>query len=165
MGFSKTIETVAKKTPEINKAGIDDTSVLPSAVEEHNENRIFLNLLLNQFDKVKMDLDPYNWEIILTWNEKVNKYKNPVYTFKVRDREIKMATHTSLLSHSQIPKIALPKYQAWGGYFCVGVCKKMFLENFLLPLVCILLSVRVKILLVCLQVKVDQSERTSVFIM
>ena len=113
-GIFKTIETVAKKTPEINKAGIDDTSVLPSAVEEHNENRIFLNLLLNQFDKVKMDLDPYNWEIILTWNEKVNKYKNPVYTFKVRDREIKMATHTESLSHSQIPKIALPKYQAWG---------------------------------------------------
>jgi methylmalonyl-CoA mutase len=34
------------------------------------EDKIFLNLLLNQFDKVKMDLDPYNWEIILTWNEK-----------------------------------------------------------------------------------------------
>lgn len=113
-GIFKTIETVANKTPEINKAGIDDTSVLPSAVEEHNENRIFLNLLLNQFDKVKMDMDPYNWEIILTWDEKVNKYKNPVYTFKVRDREIKMATHTESLSHSQIPKIALPKYQAWG---------------------------------------------------
>ena len=113
-GIFKTIETVAKKTPEINKAGIDDTSVLPSAVEEHNENRIFLNLLLNQFDKVKMDMDPYNWEIILTWDEKVNKYKNPVYTFKVRDREIKMATHTESLSHSQIPKIALPKYKAWG---------------------------------------------------
>jgi methylmalonyl-CoA mutase len=53
-----------------------------------------------------MDLDPYNWEIILTWNEKINKYKDPVYTFKVRDKEIKMPTHTESLSHSQIPKIA-----------------------------------------------------------
>ena len=113
-GIFKTVETVSGKVPTINKIGIDDDSVLPSPVEEHNENRIFLNLLLNQFEKVKMDLDPYNWEIILTWNEKVNKYKNPVYTFKVRDREIKMATHTESLSHSQIPKIALPKYQAWG---------------------------------------------------
>jgi methylmalonyl-CoA mutase len=33
-----------------------------------------------------MDLDPYNWEIILTWNEKINKYKDPVYTFKVREK-------------------------------------------------------------------------------
>ena len=113
-GIYKTIETVSNKKPELNKAGIDDASVLPSATASHDENRIFLNLLLNQFDKVKMDLDPYNWEMILTWNEKVNKYKNPVYTFKVRDREIKMATHTESLSHSQIPKVALPKYQAWG---------------------------------------------------
>ncbi len=113
-GIYKTIETVSNKKPELNKAGIDDASVLPSATAPYDENRIFLNLLLNQFDKVKMDLDPYNWEMILTWNEKVNKYKNPVYTFKVRDREIKMATHTESLSHSQIPKVALPKYQAWG---------------------------------------------------
>ncbi|UFH35390.1 methylmalonyl-CoA mutase family protein [Flavobacterium acetivorans] len=113
-GIFKTLETVSGKVTVLTKAGIDDTSVLPSAIVEHDENRIFLNLLLNQFDKVKMDLDSYNWEIILTWDEKVNKYKNPVYTFKVRDREIKMATHTESLSHSQIPKIALPKYQAWG---------------------------------------------------
>jgi len=117
-GIFKTIESVSGKKPEITKTGINDDSVYKSAPEASgegdDENRIFLNLLLNQFDKVKMDLDPYNWEIILTWDEKVNKYKNPVYTFKVRDKEIKIATHTESLSHSQIPKIALPKYEAWG---------------------------------------------------
>jgi len=113
-GIFKTIESVSGKVPQINKAGIDDSTVLPGAAAAHDENRIFLNLLLNQFDKVKMDLDPYNWEIILNWDEKVNKYKNPVYTFKVRDKEIKIATHTESLSHIQIPKIALPKYEAWG---------------------------------------------------
>lgn len=113
-GIFKTIESVSGKKPEITKTGINDETVLPSALDEKDENRIFLNLLLNQFDKVKMDLDPYNWEIILTWDEKVNKYKNPVYTFKVRDKEIKIATHTESLSHSQIPKVALPKYEAWG---------------------------------------------------
>jgi methylmalonyl-CoA mutase len=115
-GIFKTIESVSGKVPVIIKTGIDDSSVLPGAIEaqEKNENKIFLNLLLNQFDKVKMDLDPYNWEIIQTWDEKVNKYKNPVYSFKVRDKEIKIATHTESLSHQQIPKIALPKYEAWG---------------------------------------------------
>ncbi|MBF4463668.1 methylmalonyl-CoA mutase family protein [Flavobacterium sp. LC2016-12] len=113
-GIFKTIESVSGKIPQITKAGLDDATVLPSGIQEHDENRIFLNLLLNQFDKVKMDLDPYNWEIILNWDEKVNKYKNPVYTFKVRDKEIKIATHTESLSHLQIPKIALPKYEAWG---------------------------------------------------
>ncbi|PKB15643.1 methylmalonyl-CoA mutase family protein [Flavobacterium sp. 5] len=113
-GIFKTLESVSGKVPTINKAGIDDDSVVPSALKEHDDNKIFINLLLNQFDKVKMDLDPYNWEMILTWDEKVNKYKNPVYTFKVRDKEIKMATHTESLSHSQIPKVAMPKYNAWG---------------------------------------------------
>lgn len=119
-GIFKTIESVSGKIPQITKAGIDDESVFLSgveglrAIEAHDENRIFLNLLLNQFDKVKMDLDPYNWEIILNWDEKVAKYKNPVYSFKVRDKEIKIATHSESLSHLQIPKIALPKYEGWG---------------------------------------------------
>ncbi|ODS79644.1 MAG: methylmalonyl-CoA mutase [Chryseobacterium sp. SCN 40-13] len=109
-GIFKTIETVSGKVPVINKAGIDEYSI---AVTD-KEKEPFLSLLTKEFDRVKMNLDPYNWEIILTWDEKVNKYKNPVYSFKVRDKEIKIATHTESLSHSQIPKVALPKYKAWG---------------------------------------------------
>lgn len=103
-GIYKTIESVANKLPELTKSGLE----IPV-----NDNE-FLKLLLAEFDRVKMNLDPYNWKIILTWNEKVNRYKNPFYSFKVRDKEIKIATHTESLSHSQIPKVALPKYQAWG---------------------------------------------------
>ena len=44
----------------------------------------------------------------------MNTYKNPIYAFKVRGKEIKIETHTESLSHTQIPKVALPKYQAWG---------------------------------------------------
>jgi methylmalonyl-CoA mutase len=117
-GIFKTIESVSGKIPEINKIGIIDSSVLQTALELEKpgtaENKIFLNLLLNQFEKVKMDLDPYNWEIILNWNEKTNQYKEPFYSFKVRNKEIKIATHSKSLSHTPIPKIALPKYQAWG---------------------------------------------------
>jgi methylmalonyl-CoA mutase len=107
-GIFKTVESVMGNKPMLTKAGIDHNIVIPK------ESQVFMDLLLDQFDKVKMNLDPYNWEIILTWDEKVNKYKNPVYSFKVRDKEIKIATHTESLSHSQIPKVALPKYQAWG---------------------------------------------------
>jgi len=32
----------------------------------------------------------------------------------VRDKEIKVATHTESLSHTKVPKIALPRYTAWG---------------------------------------------------
>jgi methylmalonyl-CoA mutase len=109
-GIYKTIQSVANTELSITKAGIDDAFVIQTNGDYHP----FLQLLLKEFDRVKMNLDPYNWEIILTWEEKVNKYKNPFYSFKVRDKEIKIATHTESLSHSQIPKVALPKYQAWG---------------------------------------------------
>lgn len=108
-GIFKTIQSVNGNLPEIDKAGIIDDSLNKTA-----ENKLFLELLLQQFDKIKMDLDAYNWEVILTWDEKVNKYKNPIYSFKVRDKVIEIKTHLESLAHSQIPKISLPKYQAWG---------------------------------------------------
>lgn len=104
-GIFKTIETISGKLPVLTQHGIEVTGTQSEELSK---------LLLAEFDKLKRDLDPYNWEVITTWDEKVNKYKNPVYSFKVRDKEIKIQTHTESLSHLQIPKIALPKYEAWG---------------------------------------------------
>jgi len=108
-GIYKTLESVLETTPELDKAGIASDSV--TATEA---NKDFVRMLVSEFDRVKLNLDPYNWEVITGWDEKVNKYKNPVYTFKVRDKEIKIETHSESLSHLQIPRVALPKYQAWG---------------------------------------------------
>ncbi|MCM8569132.1 methylmalonyl-CoA mutase family protein [Gramella jeungdoensis] len=118
-GIYKTIESVAgidtefgkNQTKYLDKNGIDQDEILELAKDSQKE---FLDLLFAEFDKIKMDLDPYNWEIILGWNEKVTKYTEPVYSFKVRDKEIKIETHTESLSHTKIPKVALPKYKAWG---------------------------------------------------
>ncbi len=107
-GIYKTLESVLDGTPVLDKAGIDSTST------ESKENIDFIKLLVGEFDRVKLNLDPYNWEVIMGWDEKVNRYKNPIYSFKVRDKEIKIETHTESLSHTQLPKVALPKYQAWG---------------------------------------------------
>ncbi|PSG88718.1 methylmalonyl-CoA mutase family protein [Aurantibacter aestuarii] len=109
-GIFKTIESVLDTTPKLDKAGIDTKSVSSCAVESKD----FVKMLLGEFDRVKLNLDPYNWEVITGWDEKVNKYKNPIYSFKVRDKEIKIETHSESLSHLQIPKVALPKYRAWG---------------------------------------------------
>ncbi len=109
-GIYKTLESVLEIAPELDKSGIDSESVSSSAVE----NKDFIKLLIAEFDRVKLNLDPYNWEIIIDWDNKVKKYKNPIYSFKVRDKEIKIETHTKSLSQTDIPKIALPKYQAWG---------------------------------------------------
>lgn len=107
-GIYKTVASILGTNPKLDKVGLD------IELQDVNKNRDFIKLLLGEFDRVKLNLDPYNWELLLGWDEKVNKYKNPIYSFKVRGREIKIETHTESLSHIQIPKVALPKYQAWG---------------------------------------------------
>jgi methylmalonyl-CoA mutase len=70
--------------------------------------------LQESFEKEKLNLNPHNWEAIDKWDDKVKKYKDPVYKFKVRDKELSIQTHTESLSHQQIPKVALPKFRSWG---------------------------------------------------
>ena len=111
-GIHQTIESITNASAEIIKTGLNEDEII--SLELPEDDKAFLKLLFAQFEKVKLNFDPYNWEIILNWQEKVQKYKNPVYTFKVRDKEINIETHSESLSHTQIPKIALPKYKAWG---------------------------------------------------
>lgn len=110
-GIHKTLETLTGNKLTLNKHGIDEESL---KAEISEENQQIVDLLKKEFDSIKMDLDPYNWEEIINWDEVVKKYRNSIYTFKVRDKEIKIETHTESLSHLQIPKISLPKYKAWG---------------------------------------------------
>jgi isobutyryl-CoA mutase len=70
--------------------------------------------LKETFEQVKLDLDPRNWILIEEWEGKKKTYTDPVYSFKVRDKEIKIKTHTESLSHTQVPKVALPKFKSWG---------------------------------------------------
>ena len=116
-GIYKTICSVGDVTLSaveksfLGKQGLDQDEILNQVQDDKKD---FIKLLISEFDRVKLNLDPYNWEVITGWEDKVNKYKAPIYSFKVRDKEIKIETHTESLSHLQIPKVALPKYQAWG---------------------------------------------------
>ncbi|MTI22608.1 methylmalonyl-CoA mutase [Fulvivirga sp. RKSG066] len=93
-GLRKSVET-------LKDSDIEDKDRLIKGLEE-------------TYEKIALDFDPRNQKLIDEWEAKVKKYKDPVYTFKVRDKEIKIKTHTESLSHSQIPKVALPKYEGWG---------------------------------------------------
>lgn len=70
--------------------------------------------LQETYEQVKLDLDPRNWILIEEWESKRKTYTDPVYSFKVRDKEIKIKTHTESLSHTQVPKVSLPKFRSWG---------------------------------------------------
>lgn len=80
--------------------------------------------LEEQFEQLKLDFDPRNLAMLEAWDEQVARYKAPEYVFKVRNKEIRIQTHTESLSHNQIPKVALPKYRSWG-----ALLKWMLQEN------------------------------------
>ena len=114
-GIYKTITSILNVNDSsvyLEKNGLNE-EVLISDSHSKTTNDL-LELLIKEFDRIKMDFDPHNWEIILGWNDKVKRYKEPLYSFKVRAKEINIETHTESLSHLQIPKVALPKYEAWG---------------------------------------------------
>jgi methylmalonyl-CoA mutase len=67
-----------------------------------------------ELSRVKKLIDPLHLERLAQWSELVKKYRDPVFTFKVRDKNVNIRTHTESLSHMQVPKVALPKYEAWG---------------------------------------------------
>jgi len=82
------------------------------------------NQLQASFDRIKMDLDPHNWEKLQQWEQTVKRYNDPVYTFQVRGKDINIKTHSQSLSNTQIPKVALPKYRSWG-----DILRWLLLEN------------------------------------
>ncbi|MEW2921404.1 methylmalonyl-CoA mutase family protein [Muricauda sp. ANG21] len=96
----------------VDKSGLNEDWILSKIKKEEEQGLV--GLLIKEFDKIKMNLLPQHWDTLLKWKEKVNRYKSDVYSFNVRDREVNIKTHTESLSHSQIPKVALPKYKAWG---------------------------------------------------
>ncbi|NJB37451.1 methylmalonyl-CoA mutase family protein [Croceivirga sp. JEA036] len=116
-GIYKTILSVAGGVKDLEEIDYVEGSGLAvdklSAIVQE-ENKELLQLLLAEFDRVKMDLLPRNWERLMQWGNQLKRYKDPIFSFKVRDKEIKIETHTTSLSHNQIPKVALPKYKAWG---------------------------------------------------
>ncbi|MGX1929582.1 methylmalonyl-CoA mutase family protein [Flagellimonas sp. 2504JD4-2] len=106
------IDAAKAESKLLSKSGLEEKEV--HALLKNKEDEQLISLLIKEFDRVKMNLDPHNWETILKWNEKKERYRAAVYTFKVRGKDVNIETHSESLSHSQIPKVALPKYEAWG---------------------------------------------------
>ena len=93
-GLQKTLET-------LQASRLEDKDRLIKGIQEAMEIE-------------KRDLDPHNWEVLQQWEAKKAAYAAPEFIFKVRDKELRMATHSESLSHTQVPKVALPKFRSWG---------------------------------------------------
>ncbi|MGX5202680.1 methylmalonyl-CoA mutase family protein [Aliikangiella sp. IMCC44632] len=80
-------------------------------IEEDANIKNSLNQVLEQ---TELKLDRENSKLLEQWDEECKQYQDDVFVYKVRDKEIKVETHSKSLSHQMIPKISVPKYQGWG---------------------------------------------------
>ena len=73
-----------------------------------------VDALTNAFANAQSELDDACKLALAEWNELVESYQSEFHTFKVRDKDVRVKQTSRSLSGVDIPKVALPKFQAWG---------------------------------------------------
>ncbi|HEY8513541.1 MAG TPA: methylmalonyl-CoA mutase family protein [Cyclobacteriaceae bacterium] len=53
-------------------------------------------------------------EMLERWPEKAARYREDVFTYPVRGKQVSVQTYTTSLSQTRVPKIAVPRYEGWG---------------------------------------------------
>jgi isobutyryl-CoA mutase len=81
--------------------------------------------LEEQASKLVLDLEGRNLKMLEGWEAEKKRYLDEFYIFKVRDKELRIKTHYESLSHTQVPKVSVPRYRGWG-----DVLKWCLRENF-----------------------------------
>ncbi|MBP6456257.1 MAG: methylmalonyl-CoA mutase family protein [Chitinophagaceae bacterium] len=104
--------------------GLQKTRESLNSFNIEDKDRLIKNLAELEA-KINENFDAKNKHLIANWQDKLQQYKGEYYTFKVRDKELKIKTHTESLSHSQIPKVSVPRFEAWG-----DILKWALQENF-----------------------------------
>lgn len=99
--IAQKLYSIKKSMEAISSAQVEDQDRLLKELEE-------------VYAQVELNLDPKNKKWLEEWPEEAERYSEDYYIFKVRDKEIKVKTFHNSLAGTRIPKVALPKYEAWG---------------------------------------------------
>ncbi len=82
--------------------------------ESGQNNTDILSALEVRFEDLKLKLDGRNLKMLQEFPEKAELYRQDFYEFKVREKILRIKTFSESLSRQRIPKVALPKFKAWG---------------------------------------------------
>jgi methylmalonyl-CoA mutase len=110
--IAEKLQSLKTTIQHLSKSKIEDRDRIIKKLEE-------------EYTILSRDFDPHLLNILENWNAKLANYKNDYFIFKVRDKELKIQTHTESLSHTQIPKVAVPNYRGWG-----DIVRWVMQENF-----------------------------------
>ncbi len=83
--------------------------VSPSSVQNDQTE-----LLRSLYQRIVDELAPETRRILENWDADRSNYEGEEYSYTVRQKTIKVLNFIESLSHSRIPKIAVPKFEDWG---------------------------------------------------
>jgi methylmalonyl-CoA mutase len=64
--------------------------------------------------ETEQGLDPENRRALDHWDGMVAEYSGEEFIYHVRDKAVTVPLHQETLSHTPIPKVALPRFRSWG---------------------------------------------------
>ncbi|UCC51591.1 MAG: methylmalonyl-CoA mutase family protein [Anaerolineaceae bacterium] len=107
-------EWVVEQAAIANKLyGIRQTEA--SLMESDSDNKAYLaKELQSLYQRVERKLGRQNQQILDGWSDKLARYRGEEFVYQVRGRDIHAKLFSESLSSSRIPRVVLPRYEAWG---------------------------------------------------
>ena len=65
-------------------------------------------------DEARSRLETANRTLLETWDQRMAAYQRDTFVFTVRGREVTVPIASETLSHSTVPKVAVPRFRGWG---------------------------------------------------
>ncbi len=90
-----------------------------SQLNAQNDTRTeqLVALLKSEAEGAAHTITPDTEKVVSTWNDLKEAYSGDEYIYRVRGRNIRVPLYTNSLSHTKIPKIALPKFHDPGDIY------------------------------------------------
>lgn len=87
---------------ELTKETLGETTPLVQETLEQAQNEL------------EQELNKETHQVLSQWEAKKAAYKADEYVYTIRNKEIRVPTYTTSLSHNKIPRISLPTFKDWG---------------------------------------------------
>ncbi len=107
------VETLRQELAEGRRAGGGVLHFEALLAAEPNDSEA-VKVLIGSYNRLVSQLDHQCRALLAAWPAMLERYRQPMYQFKVRDKIIEQSLFTTSLAHLEIPKVALPKFRDWG---------------------------------------------------
>ena len=113
--LSEITETIHRYDNELEKQSeiarkLFAINVIEGLLDDSSERKLLSDKKIALTDQLSRE----NKLLLDNWESKKESYQKEHFTYKVRNKEIKVENFTLSLSKNKIPKITLPRYKDWG---------------------------------------------------